>query len=144
MFINTLSFGERKTARMGESSYDENPPSGSAALATGGILCMHVWGSNGNFYGQTEKDKSKGRVPMLDLLCSAGRAPIESTKDAVTAEPSDRDVIYEGFVQNQLRRKLGVGNTTLCTSYLSLRHTNHLQTPSLMCDFSRKWKKLGK
>lgn len=81
---------------------------------------------------------------MLGLLCCTGMVPIKSTKDAVTAEPSDRDIIYKRFVHSQLRRKVGVEYTTLCTNYLSLRHTDHLQTPLLIWNFIRKQKNLGK
>lgn len=69
---------------------------------------------------------------MLDLLCCAGMLPIKSTKDAVTAEPSDRDIVYKRFVHSQLRRKVGVEYTTLCTNDSSLGHTDHLQTPLLI------------
>lgn len=81
---------------------------------------------------------------MLDLLCCTGMVHIKSTKDAVTAEPSDRDIIYKRFVHSELRRKVGVEYTALCTSYFFLRHSDHLQTPLLIQNFIRKQKILGK
>lgn len=90
-------------------------------------------------------------MPILDLLWSARSAPTQSTKDAVTAEWSDRDIIYKRFAQSQLRGKVRVRNTTPYTCHLLIPEahwppadsTANVQFHQKVGKVRKKWTKMS-